>query len=27
MKQEQVEFHNVVLWGKLAEIADKYLNK
>jgi single-strand DNA-binding protein len=27
MKQEQVEFHNVVLWGKLWEIADKYLNK
>ena len=27
MKQEQVEFHNVVLWGKLSEIADKYLNK
>ena len=27
MKQEQVEFHNVVLWGKLAEIADQYLNK
>ena len=27
MKQEQVEFHNIVLWGKLAEIADKYLRK
>ena len=27
MKQEQVEFHNVVLWGKLAEIADQYLKK
>jgi single-strand DNA-binding protein len=27
MKQEQVEFHNVVLWGKLAEIANQYLNK
>jgi single-strand DNA-binding protein len=27
MKQEQVEFHNIVLWGKLSEIADKYLNK
>lgn len=27
MKQEQVEFHNVVLWGKLAEIADQYLGK
>ena len=27
MKQEQVEFHNVVLWWKLAEIADQYLNK
>ena len=23
-KQEQVEFHNVVLWGKLAEIAMQY---
>lgn len=27
MKQEQVEFHNVVLWGKLAEIASEYLWK
>ena len=27
MKQEQVEFHNVVLWWKLAEIADQYLRK
>lgn len=27
MKQEQVEFHNVVLWGKLAEIADQYVSK
>ena len=27
MKQEQVEFHNVVLWGKLAEIAGQYLGK
>ena len=26
-KQEQVEFHNVVLWGKLAEIANQYLKK
>ncbi|MDD2907988.1 MAG: single-stranded DNA-binding protein [Candidatus Gracilibacteria bacterium] len=26
-KQEQVEFHNVVLWGKLAEIAMQYLGK
>lgn len=26
-KQEQAEFHNVVLWGKLAEIAWKYLAK
>ncbi len=24
---EQAEFHNVVLWGKLAEIAGKYLKK
>ncbi|MCH2188574.1 single-stranded DNA-binding protein [Candidatus Gracilibacteria bacterium] len=27
MKQEQAEFHNVVLWGKLAEIAGQYLQK
>lgn len=27
MKQEQVEFHNIVLWGKLAEIAGQYLGK
>jgi len=27
MKQEQVEFHNVVLWGRLAEIANQYLQK
>nr|MDD3720777.1 single-stranded DNA-binding protein [Candidatus Gracilibacteria bacterium] len=27
MKQEQAEFHNVVLWGKLAEIASQYLQK
>jgi single-strand DNA-binding protein len=26
-KQEQVEFHNVVLWWKLAEIANQYLKK
>ncbi len=26
-KEEQVEFHNCVLWGKLAEIAGQYLNK
>jgi len=26
-KQEQVEFHNVVLWGKLAEVASQYLKK
>lgn len=26
-KQEQVEFHNVVLWGRLAEIAGQYLTK
>lgn len=26
-KQEQVEFHNVVLWGRLAEIASQYLVK
>lgn len=27
MKQEQAEFHNVVLWWKLAEIASQYLSK
>lgn len=27
MKQEQVEFHNVVLWWKLAEIANQYVRK
>ncbi len=27
MKQEQAEFHNIVLWGKLAEIASQYLQK
>ncbi len=27
MKQEQVEFHNVVLWWKLAEIAHEYMWK
>lgn len=26
-KQEQVEFHNVVMWGRLAEIASQYLTK
>ena len=26
-KQESSEFHNVVAWGKLAEIASKYLAK
>jgi len=26
-KQEQVEFHSCVLWGKLADIAGQYLNK
>ncbi len=26
-KQEQTEFHNVVLWGRLAEIASQYLTK
>ncbi len=27
VRQEQSEFHNVVLWGKLAEIASQYLGK
>ncbi len=26
-RQEQTEFHNVVLWGKLAEIAGQYVKK
>lgn len=26
-KQERVEWHNVVLWDKLAEVAGKYLEK
>jgi len=26
-KQEQVEFHNVVMWSRLAEIAAQYLTK
>lgn len=26
-KQEQTEFHNIVLWGRLAEIAGQYLVK
>ncbi len=26
-KQESAEFHNVVAWGKLAEICSQYLNK
>jgi len=26
-KQKQVEFHNIVLFGKLADIAAQYLNK
>tara|TARA_B100000700_G_scaffold280823_1_gene331004 strand:+ start:581 stop:1018 length:438 start_codon:yes stop_codon:yes gene_type:complete len=26
-KQERTEFHNCVLWGKLADIAGQYLNK
>lgn len=27
IKQEQAEYHNIVLWGKLAEIASQYLSK
>lgn len=27
MKQEQVEFHNIVIWGSLAGIAEQYLTK
>lgn len=26
-KQEEVEFHNIVFWGKQAEIIGKYVNK
>jgi len=26
-KQEKVEFHNVVFWGSLAEICEKYVKK
>lgn len=26
-KQEQVEFHSIVVWGKLAEIVEQYLKK
>jgi single-strand DNA-binding protein len=26
-KQEKVEFHNIVVWGKLAEICGQYLGK
>lgn len=26
-KQEKAEFHNIVAWGKLAEICQNYLNK
>lgn len=26
-KQKQAEFHNIVMWGKLAEIASQYLKK
>src|SRR3989344_89423 len=26
-KQEQVEFHSVTLWGRLAQIANQYLKK
>jgi single-strand DNA-binding protein len=26
-KQEQPEFHTVILWGKLSDIADKYVRK
>ena len=26
-KQERVEYHRIVIWGKLAEVAAKYLSK
>ena len=27
VRQEKVEYHNIVLWGKLADIAGQYLGK
>lgn len=27
VKKEQAEFHNIVVWGKLAEISNQYLKK
>lgn len=27
VKKEQVEFHNISVWGKLAEVANQYLKK
>jgi single-strand DNA-binding protein len=27
VKQERTEFHSIVLWGRLAEIAEQYLEK
>lgn len=27
MKQEQVEFHNIVAWGFLADLAERYMSK
>ncbi len=27
VRQEQAEFHNIVMWGKLAEICGQYLQK
>lgn len=27
MKQEQTEFHSIVIWGKLAEIVQQYVQK
>jgi single-strand DNA-binding protein len=26
-RQERTEFHNIVLWGRLAEVASQYLTK
>ena len=26
-KQESAEFHNIVVWGRQAEVASKFLNK
>jgi single-strand DNA-binding protein len=27
MQQDQVEFHNIVIWGRLAEVVEQYVKK